>query len=157
MHLCCHQFSLKIGDTIFHLTYLRYFDTLRGMLLSSQKRVEISRDEFDENNRPAVYEVFKDGVRLYVGYGARGFTRVYSANDPVRHLGRYLAFQNFDSIRVTFFDDQRSAAEEEGRLIHAYHPQYNANCHVCGSLKVLQPHYWPKRPTCQRTEHRPVV
>jgi len=94
--------------------------------------VEISKHEYAQNQKPAVYEVFIGDECVYVGHAAHGFSRIYQF--PSAHYNRDRAFNEADNIRVSFYDTESDSSAAEEKLIHERHPRLNMACAVCRTI-----------------------
>jgi excinuclease UvrABC nuclease subunit len=92
--------------------------------------VEFSREQLDLYRKPCVYTLLaSDGRVMYVGYGTKGFSRVFA--DATIQPDRMLAFKTCKSLSVIFFDSEERAKKVEADWIHSCHPSHNRSCSKC--------------------------
>ncbi len=94
-------------------------------------KVNFNKEQWAQVRKPCVYWFLdKNKNPLYIGFGERGFCRVFSDRELQWHTSRKEAVLNCDSVEVEFFDDKTQAYNRETEEIHKWHPK-NQYCSVC--------------------------
>jgi hypothetical protein len=99
----------------------------------------------EELTSPCVYIFKKDQVPTYIGVGTKGMKRIFDFGFNDGSKPRTTAIAECDVVEVFFFQSEKEARENEGRLIHESHPEHNRFCLHCDFYYRKHPRQFRKQ------------